>query len=109
MNRNKASRRFDVSLAQRLEQSRHATNSYRLGKLGYSMWRVYDSNYPSDEQVLIKTRYGNMWIQRTLLGHSVEPRYTVKWLKEKHVMVLRLKGYRVTPAKTDDRTTKVGL
>jgi hypothetical protein len=120
--------RFDVDFKQRLEQQREAVDAVRLPRLGFQQYRIYDIEEAKDKQQLnglygkrigsnIKTvtqsyNSNHHWTHQLQifiddLAGKIEPSYTVKWLKPKHATLLRMKGHRVEPAQTGDRTIGV--
>lgn len=112
--------RFEVDFKQRLEQQRTATDAVRLPRLGYKQYRIYEDE-PKKDKVALNSQYGNLvssarsssyltlWnIIFDELSPKSEPRYKVKWLKEKQATLLRLKGHRVELTTPDDQST-VGL
>lgn len=111
MQKNSKTPRFEVDFKDRLKQQREAFNAVRLPRLGFQQYRIYDIEEAKDKQQL-NGLYGQhigrgirqgplsvniMWID-DLAGYKMEPSYTVKWLKPKHVTLLRIKGHRVEPA-----------
>jgi hypothetical protein len=119
--------RFEVDYKQRLKQQREATNAVRLSCLGYSLYRVYDIEEAKDKNHLnglygqhigrgirkgpisisisSKNPYSLWKIIIDELETKVESPYTVKWLKPKHVTLLKLKGHTVEPAAMADKST----
>lgn len=129
--------RFEVDYKQRLEQSRTATNAVRLPRLGYELYRVYDIeetrdvSVPNFNGVYIKsggkssyntTRQYNsgnwtqvLWALIDELESNTKPVYDVRWLKPKHVTLLRMKGHRVelaaqgeTPGRVNHQPVRLG-
>lgn len=100
--------RFDIPLEQRLMQSKVTSMSFRLKKQGYKMYRVYEiHDRMAFEQKKIKYGKLTMIIDYYLAKHH--PSYEIRWLKEKHLTALRIKGHDVMLAEPGDSTTKVGL
>ena len=110
MQKNSKTPRFEVDFKDRLRQQREAANAVRLPRLGFQQYRIYDIEEAKDKQQLnslyrkyiVRSITGSlsiniMWID-DLAGYKMEPSYTVKWLKPKHVTLLRIKGHRVEPA-----------
>lgn len=102
---NTNTRSFEVSLHKRLQQSRHAINAVRLPKQGYSLYRVYKE--PIKNPVTVKTRCGTIVFDSLFASQYTS--HTVRWLKSKHVTLLKMKGVRVEQAKPDDMGVHVGL
>lgn len=111
MKNTQKNRRFDVSFEQRREQSLHAVNAYRLPHLGYSLYRVYEKRIDTLQRVSYNISYtldkGNIIYRVDYI--MPPPKFTVRWLKNKHATALRMQGYNVEPAEPGDKTTKVGL
>jgi hypothetical protein len=115
--------RFEVSLEDRLKQRKEANNAVRLPRLGFKQYRVYDiestvesilpitgvspmvgpnalhifsSGRSSGKSKILKNQlYGHIakqWIVDTLTYRSSSK---IRWMKPKHVTMLKLKGHRV--------------
>lgn len=121
---------FEVDFKTRLAQSKAANNAVRLPRLGYAPYRVYDIEEKKDKKTLNglygsgstgkstiitthKSRYVNHSLNRvfSLYFHIIQdleelietPPYKVKWLKPKHVTLLKMKGHRAEPTTTNDK------
>lgn len=122
--------RFEVDYKERSKQSQEAKNN-KLSLLGYARYRVYvlkDLTYKTARNNL----YGSQGMKTGPLitarqGHKVGrfytsalsiklliayeglynslPLYHIKWLKPKHVTLLRMKGHTVELAEAGDRST----
>jgi hypothetical protein len=108
--------RFEVGYKERLEQSRKAKNIYRLPRLGYAPYRVYEiekkKEYTQSTITVSKSRQNgkSSWQQviqdfRILIGDPILPQYEVRWLKPKQATLLRLQGHTVEPTTADDEST----
>jgi hypothetical protein len=121
---------FEVDFKTRLEQSKAASNAVRLPRLGYSLYRVYDIEKPKGvSKGILNSAYGSvgtgksscatqkvkrqqnivnwqkiMWAFVDALAPLFEPVYNVRWLKPKHVTMLRMKGHRVEPTHQGDKS-----
>jgi hypothetical protein len=133
--KNSKTPRFDVDYAERLKQSRDASNAYRLPRLGYELYRIYVIEQPKKESSVSAGWYGSsggqnshtitvsksrqsgksqanwqavLWAFIDELETKIEPAYEVKWLKPKQTTLLRMRGHRVEPAQPGDRVGHVG-
>ena len=103
--------RFEVDYKERLEQQRTANNAVRLPRLGYKLYRIYDIKKTKvvDVKASVSKKYSKtnwqavLWAYIDELESRQEPAYEVRWLKPKHVTVLRMRGHRVDPAELDER------
>ena len=130
MSKNRKTPRFDVDYKQRLEQSRTASDAVRMPRLGYSKYRVYDieksrgvskgilngiygSSNTGKSSYNVTRQYNNgnwqklMWAFIDEIESFSQPAYDVRWLKPKHVTLLKLKGHRVEPAQPGDKSNKI--
>ena len=129
MKKNSKTPHFEVDYKTRLEQQRTATNVVRLPRLGFQQYRVYDIVEKKDKDFLngqygqlvgrgispgpitiaggsfLQHNFSQVW--SILLDELEDPSYTVKWLKPKHVTLLRMKGHRVEPTQPDDRAISI--
>lgn len=114
---------FEVTFQERIQQRLHSKNSYRLGKLGYKLYRITEIKQdakPSDPGGYTRTtQFVKISKIRngTPVGYTVwymfdeqkqKPKYTVAWLTPKHITYLRMKGFTVEEAQPSDRSNKVG-
>lgn len=120
--------RFEVDYKERLEQSRKAKNQYRLPRLGYAPYRVYEIKQPkkgltyygsgigtgkssytmniAKSRQTGKTQWQQVIYDYLELIDSLDfQKYEVQWLKSKQATLLRLKGHRVEPTTADDKST----
>jgi hypothetical protein len=115
--------RFEVDYKQRLEQSRTASNAYRLPRLGHELYRIYVIEEKKESKGLkpgtmnvYKSRSSKsqanwqqvLWAFIDDLETKIEPAYEVKWLKPKQATVLRMRGHRVETAQLGDQPGHVG-
>lgn len=116
---------FEVTFQERIQQRLHSKNSYRLGKLGYKLYRITENKQdakPSDPGGYTRTtqfvkiskiRNGTpvgytVWYVSDECQSSKKPKYDVAWLTPKHITYLRMKGFTVEEAQPSDRSNKVG-
>lgn len=112
---------FEVTFQERIQQRLHSKNSYRLGKLGYKLYRITENKQdakPSDPGGYTRTtQFVTISKNRngTPVGYTVwyisdkqKPKYDVAWLTPKHITYLRMKGFTVEEAHPSDRSNKVG-
>jgi len=123
--------RFEVGYKERLEQSRKAKNLYRLPRLGYAPYRVYEiekKNKHGMSKGTLNSMYGsagtgkssyNITVQKSrqsgksnwqqifwaVIDELSVPQYEVRWLKSKQATLLRLKGHKVELTTADDEST----
>lgn len=101
----KRSSYWNPAFSQKLAQSANARNTFQLKRSGYSLYRLYKSvieELPM-HPYYYKLSLGSMYGTVTLLDE-------VRWLKPKHVTLIRMKGTTVTPLLRSrvDREEKVG-
>lgn len=112
---------FEVDFKTRLAQRDAANNAVRLPRLGYALYRVYDivktdykrklnftygSKNNSTSSVFRNRGVSTIQFYKYIIDDlllTIEKPYKVKWLKPKHVTVLRMKGHRVEPTDTNDK------
>ena len=124
---------FEVNFKTRLAQREAANNAVRLPRLGYALYRVYDIVEKKDKETINglygsgstgKSSYTTTVVKSRQTGKSqslhyyqtlyqlivddlftaLDESYKVKWLKPKHVTLLKLKGHRVEPTDTNDKS-----
>lgn len=118
--------RFEVDFKTRLEQQRTAKKAVQLPKLGYAPYRVYEIKEKKGmSKRALNSVYGSIgtgkssyakskqagksqWQQIVIIDYIESlgtKQYEVRWLKEKQVTMLRLKGHTVEPTTADDEST----
>ena len=125
---------FEIDFKTRLAQREAANNAVRLPRLGYALYRVYDIVEKKDKETInglygsgstgkssytmtvaksrqsSKTQWQQINWQQVVrvyideIETIMESSYKVKWLKPKHVTLLELKGHRVEPTDSKDKS-----
>jgi hypothetical protein len=124
---------FEVDFKTRLAQREAANNAVRLPRLGYDLYRVYDIVEKKDKKTInglygsgstgkssftiIKSRqagksqalhyFQTLYTYQVIVDNiftALDESYKVKWLKPKHVTLLELKGHRVEPTDSKDKS-----
>lgn len=104
--------RYEIDYQKRLQQRHKATRERILPGLGYKLYRVYDIKKEfRGIQSGFKNIYQSSWQQALwqIINEleSLNTDYDVRWLKAKHVTLLRMKGHCVEPAKQGDTVSRV--